>query len=242
MIGRKSVVALAILCALVLSAVSVASASATEAVECSSSASTIDKFGAHCLAVPEGKTANFGHVKLSAGSHAITGTNANTASETTTAAVSVLAGTLSGVVTELQCTGLSGTGTLENTGTQAKGTGTLEYTGCTVAKPAGKGCVVNGGKVTTSELAGESEGAGTLAFKPASGTTFATITIASCSVTALNNPFPVTGSVKGTVTGATTTTTEAGVTTQNTLKFGGNKAGLEGALTIKSGTNGVALT
>src|SRR5438067_1724593 len=74
MICRKFVVALALLCALVLSAVSVAGASATEAVECGSSASKIDKFGAHCLSVPEGKTANFGHIGLSAGSHAITAT------------------------------------------------------------------------------------------------------------------------------------------------------------------------
>lgn len=244
MIGRRSVVALAVLCALVLSAVSVASASATEAVECSSSASKIDKFGAHCLAVPAGKTANFGHLGLSAGSHEFTATNANTASETTAGAVSLLAGVISGVAVEIQCTGVSGTGSLENAGSQTKGTGVLTYAGCTILKPAGRGCVVHGGSITTNSLAAESEGASSLKFKPASGETFVSITWEKCTVSALNNTYPVTGTMKATVTGATTTSTEAGVTEQNTLKFGGSKAALAGALTIKSAAsgNGLALT
>jgi hypothetical protein len=240
MIGRKSVVALAVLCALVISAVSVASASATPAAnECSSTAKTIDKFGAHCLAVPVGKTANFGHTLVEKVTP-ITGTNNNTASETTASSNSILAGSLSGVATELQCTGVEkkpGTvATMTNKEVEgamvAHGEGTLTYTGCTVLKPAGKSCVVKEEMVTTQPLTAISEGAGILNFKPVAGTKFADITIEKCTVLALNNTFPVTGTLKGTVKGATTTTTEPGVTEQNTLFFGGNKAGLGGALTI----------
>jgi hypothetical protein len=104
--------------------------------------------------------------------------------------------------------------------------------------------VVTGGTVTTKTLKGTTVGqaANKLKFEPNSGTEFATVPIESCSIGSLNNKFPVTGSLVADTSGATTTTTEAGVTGQNTLKFGGVNAGIEGALTIKVGSNGVALT
>jgi hypothetical protein len=255
MIGRKSIIALVALCALVVSAVSVASASAgATAYTCSKEAAVKDKVGAHCL--ESGGEKLWGHVAFT-GATAITGTNAETApnekGETTKLpSTSILAGSLSGVATELQCGGLSGEGTMENKTIEtspgvftmvAHGTGILNYTTCAVTKPAGKGCKVKESKVTTNSLTAISEGPGTLAFKPAAGETFASITIEGCSVGALNNTFPVTGSLKGTVTGATTTTTEEGVTGQGNLKFGGNKAGLGGSLTIKGPNgNGLVLT
>lgn len=239
MIGRKSLVALAVLCALAGSAVSVASASAaTKAFTCSKEATKKDRFGAHCLA--EGATKEWGHIEVPAGKTATTATNANTASETTAAATSVLAVTIAGVATEIQCTGLEGSGTMENTESKVASTGTVSYTGCTVTKPAGKGCVVSGGKVTTKELTGESEGATIVKIKPAAGETIATVVIEKCSITGLNNSYPVTGSLKASVSGATATTTEAGVTEQATLKFGGQKAGLGGSVTDK-GPNGNAI-
>lgn len=241
MIGRKSVVALTILCAASFCAISASSASAVPAWTCIVFMNG-GLTGPHCLDTGSGGYIRF---HIPPGLTKTTATNANTASETTAAAGSVLAGSLSGVATELQCTGLEGTGEMENKEIEkevflAHGTGTLTYTGCTVLKPAGKGCVVNGGKVTTNELTSTSEGSETLAIKPASGETFASITIEKCTVSALNNTFPVTGSLKATVTGATATTTEAGVTTQGTLKFGGNNAGLAGAATNK-GENGNGL-
>jgi hypothetical protein len=135
---------------------------------------------------------------------------------------------------------------MENSGGEVSGTGTLVYTGCMVLKPAGKECVVKGGSVTTEKLAGttKAQAANKLKITPAEGETFAKITLDKCTVASLNNTFPVTGSLIADVSGATSTSTEAGVTTQNTLKFGGNKAGLGGALTIKktSSGNGLALT
>jgi hypothetical protein len=239
MIGRKSVVALAVLCALAISAFSVASASATTAFTCSAAAPTLDKLGAHCL-TPTGVTKNFGHIGFT-GTTEIDGSNEKTASETTARSTQTLAGTLSGVATELSCgivekkpgTIASMTNKEEPVGTMiAHGEGTLTYKECVVLKPAGKSCVVKEEMVTTELLTAISEGASTLAFKPKAGTTFAGITIEKCTVEALNNTFPVTGTLKAKVEGATTTANEAEVTTQNTLKFGGNKAGLGGSLTI----------
>jgi hypothetical protein len=44
---------------------------------------------------------------------------------------------------------------------------------------------------------------------------------------------PIAGSFIATTSGATATTTHAGITAQGTLTFGGNAAGLEGASTIR---------
>jgi hypothetical protein len=245
MIGRKSVVGIAVLCALALSAFVTANASAEQrAWACSPSAAQKPFTDAHCInAVPE--QSKFGHVEI-ASPTSIEATNAATASNTTAAAVSKLKGALSGVVTEVQCTGLTGTGSLTNAASSVTGTGVIEYTGCSVTAPAGKGCVVTGGKVTTKTLKGTTVGqaANKLKFEPNSGTEFATVPIESCSIGSLNNKFPVTGSVVADVNGATTSSTEAGVTGQNTLKFGGVNAGIEGAFTIKckENGNGVVLT
>ena len=159
---------------------------------------------------------------------------AKTASETTAASVAKLKGALSGVVTEVQCTTVGGSGELTNSAASVSGTGTIEYTGCTVTLPAGKGCKVTGGAVTTKNLAATTSGQGKneVKFTPNEGTEFASIPIEGCSNEALNNTFPVTGSLVATATGATLSTTHAGVTAQNTLKFGGVKAGLEGTITI----------
>jgi hypothetical protein len=245
MIGRKSVIGIAVLCALAVSAFAAASASAEQrAYTCDSSAAVKEFKDAHCLTKVE-SGATVGHTLLPETSTAITGTNANTTEETKAAAVSKLLGALSGVVTEVQCTTLGGTGSLTNAAASVSGTGTIEYTGCTVTKPAGKGCVVTGGAVTTKELSATTAGqaANKLKFTPKEGTEFATVPIEKCETASLNNKFPVTGSLIADTSGATTTTTHAGVTTQNTLKFGGVKAGIEGALTIStSGGSPVTLT
>ena len=239
--GRKSVLGIAVLCALVLGAFAAASASAEQRAYKCTEGTTKQFSDEHCL-VPSGSGA-FEH-KLLEGETAITGTNAKTAEGTSVASVSKLAGSLSGVVTELQCTGLSGTGQLTNAAASVTGTGVITYSGCSVTKPAGKGCVVKNGEVVTATLKGTTVGqaAGKLKFTPNTGETFASITIEKCSIASLNNTFPVQGSLVANTSGATTTTTHAGITEQGTLKFGGVKAGLEGALTIEAGGDGVALT
>jgi hypothetical protein len=68
--------------------------------------------------------------------------------------------------------------------------------------------------------------------------------VEGCSIGALNHAYTVTGSVKGQTNGATTTFTRTGTTEQGTLFMFGQKAGIEGTLTISEPTsgNGLALT
>jgi hypothetical protein len=239
--GRKAVMGLAVLCALVFSAFAASSASANQAYTCQPVTGQVGTVGfsdAHCLTAATGLNVTHEHVLITENTN-ITGTNANTAEGTTAARVSKLRGTAAGVETEVQCTTVGGSGTMKNEATWAEGTGTINYSGCSVSKPAGKGCVVSGGAVNTKELFATTKGlTNELEFTPKEGTEFASITITSCSVSGLNNTFPVTGSIKGVTSGATTTSTHTETTAQNTLKFAGQKAGLDGAITIKDLTNG----
>ena len=250
MIGRRSVIGISVLFALALCAFGAVGASAAQrAVLCSANTeSGKEQFSdAHCKTAATGAV-GFKHVEIANGTPtAISGTNAKTASGTAAAAPSKLKGTLAGVETEVECTSTTGTGTLTNSATFVSGTGTITYGGCKVTKPAGQGCVVTSpGTITTETLAAttESLAANEVKFKPNSGTKFATVPISGCETVSLNNNFPVTGSLIATASGATLTTTTAGVEGQNTLKFGGNKAGLEGSLTISNsaGTSAISLT
>lgn len=238
---RKGILGIAVVCALALSAYVAANASAADqAWGCGPGKSTestaLDWQDAHCTV----RSTNEENEKFHTGwiekgkPTPVSTTNAETASETKAAAPSKLQATIAGVATEVQCTGVGGSGSLTNAEESVSGTGTIEYSGCTVTKPAGKGCVVTGGKITTKELSlttvGQSEG--NLQLSPASGTEIASVPIEKCSLEGLNNKFPVTGSVTATAVGAVFGTTHAGVTAQNTLKLGGNKAGIEGSLTL----------
>jgi hypothetical protein len=240
MIRRYYVVALTMLCALVLSAVAANSAAAEQrAYTCSTGAVTKEFSDAHCLTKAEPKA--FGHTLISKANSKITVTNGKTASGTTTAAITKLKGTLVGVESEIQCTNLSGSGLLTNAESSATLTGVVEFTGCSVTKPAGKGCVVTGGAITTKTIKATTVGqaANKLKFMPNEGTEFTTIPIEKCTIEGLNNKFPVTGSATGDLSGATVSETHLGTTTQNTLKFGGVKAGIEGAMTISGEGSGV---
>jgi hypothetical protein len=232
MSGRKSVIGLAALFALVLCAFAAANASAAQrAWTCAPTGSGYSD--AHCVTATG---TGFSAVEIANGTATkITGTNAKTASGTTAAEVSKLKGTISGLETEVQCTGLNGSGELTNAAESVSGTGTINYTTCTVTKPAGRECKVKNGTVTTNLLKATTVGqaANKLKFEPNTGTEFAKVPIEGC----LNNKppaaeYPVSGSLIANTSGATTTTTHAEITTQGTLTFGGNASGIEGALTI----------
>ena len=236
MIGKKAVSCIAVLCALVFSAFAAADASAAQkAVTCTSTAMNKTFGDAHCL----NAGGAFGHEPIADNTvTTITGTNGKTASNTTLSRVSKLRGQLAGVITEIQCTGVAGHGTLTNKAAptaHVEGEGIIKYTGCSVTAPPGKGCVVTGGAVTTANLFATTEGraAGTLHFKPAVGVTFATIPIAGCAGgSPPNNNYLATGELTAQVSGATTTATHAQTTLDEELEFGGVEAGLDGALTI----------
>lgn len=242
---RNTAFGIAVLFALALGAFSAASASASGAT-----AFTCVKdeggslFGPHCLGASTGDNTKYKHVAIEPEVQTTgTATNANTASGTTASTPAVLKSVTSGVVTTIECSEVHGEGVFENK-TTVKGTGEmfghaegkLHYTGCKVTAPAGKGCVVaNEGTITTNQLTGRTVGSGgSVIIEPKEPSTFVEIKIEGCSVSALNNTFPVKGSVEAKTNGATLTSTHAEVTTQGKLTFGGQKAGLEGALTLKA--------
>ncbi|MGD9736137.1 MAG: hypothetical protein AB7V58_11105 [Solirubrobacterales bacterium] len=246
MTGWKSAVGIAALCALALSAFAANASAEQNAFYCADNAGSEDFSDSHCVTWVGSGNGSKGHEEFEPYTeYSVTATNAATASGTEVAAVSKLLGALSGVATEVQCTGLSGSGELINFLTSVETAGVISYSGCTVTKPSGKGCVVKGGAVTTNTLRATNflQAANTLKFEPSELSALATVTIEKCSVGALNNSFSVTGSFVASVSGATTTTTHAAVTSQNTLKFGGVKAGIEGAMTIRwAGVVPVTLT
>jgi len=190
---------------------------------------------AHCLAPTAQDGTGYKHVAVTE-EISVTTSNVQTAAGTSASEDSTLESTAAGIATAITCTTVAGAGKMKNSESGgemiASGTSTIEYSGCTVTKPAGKGCLVKGGKVTTNSLSLTSKEQGA-AFNitPTSGTEIASITIEGCSVAGLNKTFPLTGSVKVTPNGATVTTTHAAVTAANTLKFAGQKAGLSGSYT-----------
>jgi hypothetical protein len=240
MIGRRSVIGIVMALALAFAAFASASASGAQRAEACVSGGGTAFTDAHCKVSGAG---TFGLKNITNGVEtAITGTNAKTASETSAASAAVLAGNLAGVATELTCTTVSGSGSLTNAEASVSGTGKITYSGCTVVKPAGKECKVNKGTVNTEELAATTVGQAENKLKfEQIGTKFANVIIEGCTVGSLNNTFPVTGSLVADTSGATTSSTEAGITAQGTLKFGGNKAGLEGAITISNSEGGLVL-
>jgi hypothetical protein len=223
---------------------SVSSSSSQQAYTCAPSAGSEDyaSADAHCVTNLGEHEGTRGHVAITETTE-VEGTSASTASETTTSTPSKLEGTLSGFETAIECGGLSAAGSLTNEETFVKGTGIIHYTSGSVKRPVGMGCKVKESKVDTEELKATTNGlaANKLKIEPA-GTKFASITIEGCSTAALNKTFPVTGSLIATTSGATTTTTHAGITAEGTLIFGGQVAGLESALTVSRSGGGNPIT
>jgi len=257
--GRRAIVGLCMLCALLASAFAAQSASAitgTTAVTCKAGAgdtggATFDT--AHCL--PGEAAGGFGHYKIAEGT--ATELTGQAGSETTK-----LKALVGGVQTTFTSTELTGTGTVENKvevgGANAKEhythfTGTIIYqnvtispfTKCFVYTDEG-GLVGAQGVVDTVKLTATTTGQGdALKFTPDTGTVFARFwildknkkTSGEGGECAISGTFSVSGSVIATPEGATATTTHAKVTEQNTLKMGTGeptiKAGIEGSVTFE---------
>ncbi|HET7443601.1 MAG TPA: hypothetical protein VFJ57_02980 [Solirubrobacterales bacterium] len=239
MYSRKAALGIAILAVLGLSALAASGATASGATTftCVTDPSGT-LIGDHCLTSGTGEKSK--HVAIEPNTTTTsTLTNANTAEETKAAKSATLKATLAGVNTEITCSEIHGEGTVENrtTGEEMFGHGELKihFTGCEVKAPAGKGCKVPEGTITTNQLTSRTVGSGaTGKISPKEGTTFTEIKLEGCSIAFLNNTFPVTGSLEAKTNGATITLTHAEATTQNTLKFGGQKAGIEFAVTTKA--------
>jgi hypothetical protein len=232
---RKSMLGLTVVCALLFGAFAAANASAAEGTTtftCSSTATVKEFSDADCTTKPG--TA-FGHTAIPAGT--VTPT---TATGTTS---QVLKGVISGVEIEITCTAEAATGSgvnkevppMDASGSEI----VIKYTGCTVTRPAGKGCVVKGGAITTNKLKSTTSlttSPAGVKFEPETGTEFVPITIEKCTVVALNGTFPVKGTEIAVPRGAFLDTSgSVGLT------FAGNPATLTGSSTVKNTTSGTAL-
>jgi hypothetical protein len=268
MIGRRTVVGLALLSALLVCAFAAQSASAvaaknTTAVTCVEGGAK-DFSDAHCDNAVTAGTGKFGHVAIENGkATTISVTNAKTANSTTEAAPTVLKGTVFGVKNEITCKTVTGEGTLTNEEVgkehKVKGTVTANFTSCTVNKPA-IGCKVKEPITVKSNTEGveELQGAkekekgekGTemgLEFKPTSGEVFNEVVIEGCFIA---GTYKTTGTAIGTGTGSPSakfsgaTNVFTNAMTKETLKLAGNPAEVSSSTTVtmSGGGNPVALT
>jgi hypothetical protein len=239
MIRTRTLVGLAVLCALCLSAFAASSASAkgTTAGECSSTATTKDFEDAHCdRSVTTGGT--FGHVLFPVG----TATKVTAVNDLTgTSSPFILAIGIAGVVIHIQCNTVSGTGSVTNKeeGGAMKlafGESTTRFTNCSVLDPAAAvPCTVTIATVkanvsdpmnlkkgvTTTDATGHSlpepveEGGTEMGLKfTASGGKLTEITLAGAECpAAFTNTFPMTGSAIATGgRGSTEAITSTGAT------------------------------
>ncbi len=273
MTGRRAMFGLCMMCALVFSAIAAQAASAGQtAFTCVASAAVKDHPTDHCVPSEKGTGANFGHTAITEETHAKL-SNEKTNATTNGPTNSILKETIAATNLELVATGVEGLGTLRNeekggaTGMQATATSDangITYTGVTVAAPAEKGCKVfedKGGVpgtekvVKTKPVTGRTIVTGAVhevVIEPVTPTVFATFFIEGCSAVvpeALRGKWEITGSIKCPTNGATIVCSHGSITTQNTLKGKGSKAGLEGKATITAGklpvgepTNPVSVT
>jgi hypothetical protein len=248
MTGRKVVVSLSLLCALVLSAMGAANASAAGATAytCKNTGPATGTFSdAHCLTDSPG--GGYSHIEITPNqSTSYKATNRNTDGSNNPA---VLTTTIAGVAVEIVCPVVHLAGKLQNvtptpTTMQVHLTeGVKTYTECTVPKPVLGECVIKGGQIVTKKTTGttvhttEPKGIH-IVTAPEAGETIAEVTFEKCKNAALNKTYPMTGSVIALPSGPTWSITPA--TSEKTLKFGGSPAKLAQILTPKmEGAGGI---
>jgi hypothetical protein len=252
MIGRRTVIGLSLLSALVFCAFAAQSASAaaaknTTAFTCIAKAEG-DFKDAHCDEKVEPGKGSFAHAALTGSPTEIQGTNEDTAGNPTTA---VLTGVAAGVPAEITCKTVHATGNIENkqTGTehQIKGTLTTLFENCQVDKPAKCQVLVPIEVKAVYEGVEGALGGGAIdemgvEFKPHEGETFVQIVFGNDAECALKNAkLKVTGTAIATGTPPPTKATKhTGVTsnftkamTEKTLKFAGNAASFELSTTVR---------
>ncbi|HEX6666465.1 MAG TPA: hypothetical protein VF081_07710 [Solirubrobacterales bacterium] len=259
--GRRTIVGLCMLCALLVSAFAAQSASAitgTTAFTCVKGAPPRDLRGEHCLTTGQAPQ-EYGHVPIAQDTTTeVTVTNARTAAETTTHTPARLRTTVAGVIVEISATGVDGSGWMENkvnaSGEHyAHGKGTLTFTEAKVTQPAGRGCKVTTHKedgsgleeganevVHSRELTATTEGQGHfLKVQAADNGNIANFWL-TCDVKLppIEGTWSCNGSVKGVPNGATVNFTHVATTEQNTLKCRGFKAGFEGSVTLSGRAKG----
>ena len=261
MIGRRATVCLALLSALLFSAIAVQSASAAPAKNTTlftcvkTTPGTGTFFDAHCDEHSVSKIGEFEHKKLNSpvgGTTEVTITNETTGGAKST---QTLKGLPFAVKTHLECTTVSGTGSLGNTEPEVgvhkiSGKTTTTYTGCTTKEPANckvkepiemKFGFVEGVEGLTGPK-GEANAMG-IESKAEAGKPIATITLEGEKCVLKGKPFPLEGSIIGTSgpgteeaqtkhwSGATSVFTAA--MTKETLTLAGKPAEYVGTKTVR---------
>jgi hypothetical protein len=258
MTGCRALVGFSLLCALAFTAFSAPRASAatsgTTAVTCVPDATNHgDYTDAHCDTTGTKGASAFKHVAIIGETTGVISTNAATKNSTTEATKVTLESIIAGIITKLEATGASGTGTLENKLEgevhRILGRGIVStYTGVTVVNPPG--CTVHSpgqptGTIKSATLKAESVEGTPMTFKmlPESGTEFTILNFegASCSINGINVTIsgtipsePSGQMVSGTGVNSAGATATINVTKASAqLKVGGQNASLTATTTIK---------
>lgn len=250
---RLRIVCLGVICAFGISALVAQSASAsTTAYTCVKGGEKDFAAGdSHCKNKVGVGTGEYGHVPITKRTKA-TGVNSLTGAEVP---IWKLKAVIAGVTVEVQATGLAATGEFENATLAGEmyviGEGGAAFTGVTVTAPAGKGCVVRSksggtlGTVLTQNLTADTFAiGGAVKFEPVAGEELAVFFVEGCSIGALNGIYELNGVATSTsITGSTVNFTHAKTTEENKLTLRGQKAGIDGTLTVKGASGaGVAAT
>lgn len=242
---RRAIVGIALLCALLLSIATTSSASAegTTAFTCVEEAKG-DFNDEHCKE-PNAGSGSWQHQSLGTVPTEVEFSNEKTASSTTASTPMQLHFTVAGVTFTIECTKVSGEGSLTNEAgppMKVNGSGlTFTYSECTVPQPAVQGCKIEGGKIqvkgaksTTKANSMEIE------FQPEVGTLLASFKLEGCKTKALNIEYKLEGSMKAIPEGATLTFTEAST---KGLKLAGSAAFLIAKKTLRMpGVGGKPIT
>jgi hypothetical protein len=242
MIGRRAIVGLSLLCALLFCAFAASSASAvgTTAVTCvETKVKEGDFTDAHCGNQVKTGEGLFAHAAIEVGTITkISLSNEKTAESTKAAQPFDFAGTLSGVKVEFSCTTVKGAGTLTNEEPEAKvmrttGDAVIEASKCTVKQPAK--CTVKEPFTWDTHFKTYEKGTEMgIEFTPKNGKQFGSWEMQGSECALKGTAFAIEGSFKGTLGG----TTEGkgatwGFTAASTagLKWGGNPYTLVGSVT-----------
>ena len=163
-------------------------------------------------------------------------------------------GTLAGVKTTVACSSGNTSGSVENPAGGGNGTASVSFalTGCSVVKPEGKSCVVEGGAITTYTMPGalqKAEASAPMQLTGAGGINgemLALVKIRSCTIGALNNDFPLTGKLLvspylSLASPGKWLVSKSQNETSKLLFFGGNSATASGLLSAES-SSGAAVT
>ncbi len=260
--GRRAVIGLSLLCALLFSAFAVQSASATvgtTAFTCVKDKGNEDFADAHCDEGIGAGNGDYGHVAIGEEETTVEVSNTKTANKTTEAKHAIFKSTSGGIALEITCATATGEGKLKNIAAgpdggmavEGKAGGVITLSGCKMPKPLNgakeelckvKEPITATGSSITRVLQGPEKNTMGVEFKPEKESPFAELTFENVSGKAcfLNGKaVGVTGTIMATGVGPGVSPSYSGATvqlttamTKETLKFGAAAAELEGTVTV----------